>query len=169
VRRNTYNIFLLPDCTTNLYNLLSLAKPALPAHLFGALGECQMLKLAALFATGLAVIQCGLAERASKNDRPIAEIRGVRSDANARLLMLGLNEARAIDVPSDIREVLVGDLRTARVIVRTRRRFYIVGASVGRTSILFYDDEYRQIFALDISVSPQILLPELGSPPQQLT
>jgi Flp pilus assembly secretin CpaC len=127
-----------------------------------------MLKLAALFATGLAVIQCGLAERASKNDRPLAEIRGVRSDSNARLLMLGLNEAMAIDAPVDIREVFVGDLQTVGVVVRTLRRIYLVGVSVGRTNIVLYDDERRPILALEVSVLPEISLPELGVP-QQLT
>jgi Flp pilus assembly secretin CpaC len=131
-------------------------------------GECPMLKLTALFASALAVLQCALAERTSKNDGPVPEIRVVRDDANARLLMLGLSEAMAIDVPADIRKILVGDLQTVRVVVRTLRRVYLVGASVGRTNIVFYNDENRQILALEISVLPQIPPPGLGVP-EQLT
>ena len=124
------------------------------------LGECPMLKLTALFASALAVLQCALAERTSKNDAPVPEIRVVRDDANARLLMLGLSEAMAIDVPGDIRKILVGDLQTVKVVVRTLRRVHIVGASVGRTNIVFYDDHDRQILALDILVSPQMVFPQ---------
>jgi Flp pilus assembly secretin CpaC len=130
-------------------------------------GECPMLKLTALFASALAVLQFTLAER-SKNDAPVPEIRVVRDDANARLLMLGLSEAMAIDVPGDIRKILVGDVQTVRVVVRTLRRVYLVGASVGRTNIVFYNDENRQILALEISVLPQIPPPGLGVP-EQLT
>jgi Flp pilus assembly secretin CpaC len=119
-----------------------------------------MLKSVALLASAFAVFQYAFTERASKNDGPIPEIRVVRSDANARLLMLGSNEALAIDVPADIKEILVGDLETVRVVVRTLRRVHIVGASVGRTHIVFYDDHDRQILVLDVSVSPQMGLPQ---------
>jgi Flp pilus assembly secretin CpaC len=121
-----------------------------------------MLKLAALFAAALTVLQYALAERASKNDGPAPEIRVVRNDATARLLMLRLNEAMAIDVPADIQEILVADSETAGVVVRTLRRVHIVEASVGRTNVVFYDDHDRQILALDVSVSPQMVLRHRG-------
>ena len=123
-----------------------------------------MLKPVALFATTIAALHFVVAERPLTVEPPVAEIGVVGSDANARLLMIGLNETMAID----IKEVLVADLQTVRVVVRTVRRVLLVGASVGRTDIVFYDDESRQILALDISVLPQISLPEFGVP-QQLT
>jgi pilus assembly protein CpaC len=79
-----------------------------------------------------------------------------------------LRTALAIDVSADIRKILVGDLQTVRVVVRTLRRVYLVGASVGRTNIVFYNEENRQILALEISVLPQIPPPGLGVP-EQLT
>ena len=127
-----------------------------------------MLKPVALFATTIAALHFVVAERPLTVEPPVAEIRVVGSDANARLLMIGLNETRAIDSPAAIKEILVRDLQTVRVVVRTVRRVLLVGASVGRTDIVFYDDESRQILALDISVLPQISLPEFGVP-QQLT
>jgi Flp pilus assembly secretin CpaC len=128
----------------------------------------KMRKLAVLFASGFAALQCASAEQASINDRSIPEIRVVRSDAHAELLMLGLNEAIAIDSPADIKKILVGDLQTVRVVVRTARRVVLVGSSVGRTNIIFYDGNNRQILLLDVSVLPQITRPEL-SVPQQAT
>jgi pilus assembly protein CpaC len=82
--------------------------------------------------------------------------------------MLGLNEVTVIGVPIDIKEIFVGDLQTVTVVVRTVRSVFLVGASVGRTNIIFYDDNNRQILLLDVSVLPQITRPELGVP-QQLT
>jgi Flp pilus assembly secretin CpaC len=39
------------------------------------------------------------------------------------------------------------------VVVRTMRRIYIVGAVLGNTNVLFYDDDGGQIAALDVCVS----------------
>jgi pilus assembly protein CpaC len=83
-----------------------------------------------------------------------AETRVISSVANTRLLMLALNEAVAIDLPADIKEILVGDLQTVRVVVQTVRRVSLVGASVGQTNVVFYDDKRRQILALAVSVFP---------------
>jgi pilus assembly protein CpaC len=73
----------------------------------------------------------------------------------------------AIDLPTDIREVFVADSQTVRVVMRTLRRVYIVGAATGRTNIFFYGDDGRQVIALDISVSSQIPLPESRVPDWQ--
>jgi Flp pilus assembly secretin CpaC len=126
-----------------------------------------MLKLAALFATAIAALQCVVAERALKVEPRVAEMR-VISDANARLLKLGFNEAVAIDLPMDVKEMLIADPQMLRVILRTVRRVYIVGAVVGRTNIFFYTDDGRQVVALDVSVSetPQLPTPELRDVPK---
>jgi Flp pilus assembly secretin CpaC len=127
-----------------------------------------MLKLVALLATAIAAFHCVVAEGALKVEPHAAEIRVISKVANARLMMIGLNETVTIDLPADIKEILVGDLQTVRVVVRTVRRVLLVGASVGRTNIAVYDDKNRQMLALDISVLPQISVLELGAP-QQLT
>jgi Flp pilus assembly secretin CpaC len=122
-----------------------------------------MLKLAALFGTAIAALHCVLAEHALKIDWHVAEIRVVSSDANARQLKLGLNKAVAIDLPVDVKEVLLADSQTVRVVLRTVRRVYIVGVAVGRTNVFFYAEDGRQVVALDVSVSgtSQVLPPEL--------
>ena len=127
-----------------------------------------MLKLASLFATAIAALQCVLAEGASKIDWHGAEIRVVSSDANARQLQLGLNKAVRIDLPVNVKEVLLADLQTVKVALRTVRRVYIVGAAVGRTNVLFYAEDGRQVVALDVSVSEtsQVLPPELRDTPK---
>jgi Flp pilus assembly secretin CpaC len=96
-----------------------------------------MLKLAALFATAIAALQCVVAEQALKVEPRVAEMRVISSDANARLLKLGFNKAVAIDLTMDVKDMLIADPQTVRVILRTVRRVYIVGAAVGRTNIFF--------------------------------
>ena len=88
-------------------------------------------------------------------DRPllVQQLQVVSSDANARFLELGFNKSVAIDLPRDVREVLVADPKTVTVVVRTMRRVYITGAVMGNTNVFFYDDDGRQIAALDVCVS----------------
>ena len=86
-------------------------------------------------------------------DRHFADMRVVSSDANARQLKLGYKKAVVVDLPIDIKEVLVADPATVTVIVRTTRRVYITGVAFGRTNIFFFDNDGRQISALDVIVS----------------
>jgi hypothetical protein len=84
---------------------------------------------------------------------PLPPLQVISSDANARFLEIGIHKAVAIDLPRDIKEVLVADAKTLNVVVRTMRRVYIVGAALGNTNVFFYDDSGAQIAALDVCVS----------------
>ncbi len=110
-----------------------------------------MMKVA-ISAAAMAALQFMVAERALTIDQRTTDIRIVSSDANSRQLKLGFKKAVVIDLPVDIKEVLVADPGTVRVIVRTMRRVYIIGAALGKTNIFFYDEDGRQIVALDVWV-----------------
>ena len=86
-------------------------------------------------------------------------MRVISSDANARSLKLGFKKAVVIDLPMDIKEILVADPNTVKVVVRTLRRVYIIGAAVGRTNVFFYHDDGQQIVAFDVCVSEIAQLP----------
>src|SRR6185437_11798096 len=107
----------------------------------------------AISALMTAALQVFAAEPATKMDRHFADMRIFGSDANARQLKLGYKKAVVIDLPVDIKEVLVADPATVTVIVRTARRVYITGVAFGRTNIFFFDNDGRQISALDVIVS----------------
>jgi len=53
-----------------------------------------------------------------------------------------------IDFPTDIADALVADKGVANVIVRSKRRVYVIGLALGQTNIFFYDARRRQIEAL---------------------
>ena len=58
-----------------------------------------------------------------------------------------------IDLPREIKDVLVADPKIANAVVRSSRRAYIIGAAVGQTNIFFFDAEGQQIAAYDIAVT----------------
>jgi pilus assembly protein CpaC len=75
------------------------------------------------------------------------------SQLNARFLPLGIGKSIVIDLPRDIKDVLVADPKIANAVVRSAQRAYIIGAAVGQTNIVFFDATGQQIAAYDIAVT----------------
>jgi pilus assembly protein CpaC len=71
---------------------------------------------------------------------------------NARFLALGIGKSVVINLPRDIKDVLVADPKIANAVVRSAQRAYIIGAAVGQTNIVFFDSAGQQIAAYDIAV-----------------
>lgn len=78
---------------------------------------------------------------------PIADGQG-----NARFLSLGVGKSIVVDLPRDVKDVLVADPKIANAVVRSAQRAYIIGAAVGQTNIVFFDSAGQQIVAYDIAV-----------------
>ncbi len=72
---------------------------------------------------------------------------------NARFLPLGVGKSVVIDLPRDVKDVLVADPKIANAVVRSAQRAYIIGATVGQTNIIFFDSAGQQIAAYDIAVT----------------
>ncbi len=82
-----------------------------------------------------------------------AAANGPGNAMNARFLPLGIGKSVVIDLPRDIKDVLVADPKIANAVVRSAQRAYIIGAAVGQTNIVFFDSAGQQIAAYDIAVT----------------
>ncbi|WNV08642.1 type II and III secretion system protein family protein [Tardiphaga sp. 709] len=78
---------------------------------------------------------------------------GSAGPLNAKFLPLGIGKSIVIDLPRDIKDVLVADPKIANAVVRSAQRAYIIGATVGQTNIVFFDVTGQQIAAYDIAVT----------------
>src|SRR5260370_15199204 len=58
--------------------------------------------------------------------------------AKTRFLALGIGKSGIIDLPRDVKHVLVPDPKIANAVVRSAQRAYIIGAAVGVTNIVFF-------------------------------
>jgi pilus assembly protein CpaC len=76
----------------------------------------------------------------------------VDGQMNSRFLALGIGKSVVIDLPRDIKDVLVADPKIANAVIRSAQRAYIIGAAVGQTNIVFFDSAGQQIAAYDIAV-----------------
>jgi len=75
------------------------------------------------------------------------------SDVSSRFVPLGVGKSVVIDLPRDIKDVLVADPKIANAVVRSSRRAYMIGVTVGQTNIFFFDAGGRQIAGFDIAVT----------------
>ena len=84
---------------------------------------------------------------------PAQTIRVAASDIGSRAVTLGVSKSVVIDLPHDIKDVLVADPKIANAVVRSSRRAYIIGIAVGQTNVFFFDSSGKQIAGFDIAVT----------------
>jgi pilus assembly protein CpaC len=104
---------------------------------------------ALLFAAGLTPTAPAIA--ADARGTPVIQV--AASEATSRFVPLGIGKSVAIDLPADIKDVLVADPTIANAVVRSSRRVYMIGVKVGQTNIFFFDAEGKQIAGFDIAVT----------------
>lgn len=73
--------------------------------------------------------------------------------SGAQFLPLGIGKSIVIDLPREVKDVLVADPKIANAVVRSAQRAYIIGAAVGQTNIFFFDAEGQPIASYDIAVT----------------
>ena len=67
-------------------------------------------------------------------------------------LSLGVGKSSIIDLPRDVKDVLVADPKIANAVIRSPQRAYIIGSAVGQTNVVFFDADGQQIAAYDIAI-----------------
>ena len=69
-----------------------------------------------------------------------------------RFLPLGIGKSVVVDLPRDVKDVLVADPKIANAVIRSPQRAYIIGAGVGQTNVVFFDADGQQVSSYDIAV-----------------
>ena len=69
-----------------------------------------------------------------------------------RFLPLGIGKSVVVDLPRDVKDVLVADPKIANAVIRSPQRAYIIGAGVGQTNVVFFDADGGQVASYDIAV-----------------
>ena len=67
-------------------------------------------------------------------------------------LALGIGKSMVVDLPRDVKDLLVADPKIANAVIRSPQRAYIIGEAVGQTNVVFFDADGQQIAAYDIAV-----------------
>lgn len=78
------------------------------------------------------------------------------ADQTAATLELAKGKSAIVELPSDVRDLLVTSPTVADAVLRDRRRVYIVGLAEGVTDAAFFDDAGRRILSLSIKVAQPV-------------
>ncbi len=78
--------------------------------------------------------------------------------AGARVLDLPLGKSAIIELPVDVRDMLVTNPLVADALLRSPRRIYVLGMTSGATDAVFFDAAGRKILQLNIRVAQDISL-----------
>jgi pilus assembly protein CpaC len=116
------------------------------------MGKTPLIR-ATLLVTLYAGLGLGAAGFASAADQGSQAIQVAASDSASRFVPLGVGKSFVIDLPRDVKDVLVADPKIANAVVRSARRAYIIGSAVGQTNVFFFDHDGQQILGLDIAVT----------------
>ncbi len=81
---------------------------------------------------------------------PAAQI--AASDSGASFVPLGVGKSVVVDLPRDIKDVLVADPKIANAVIRSSRRAYLIGVGVGQTNVYFFDAEGQQIAGFELAI-----------------
>jgi pilus assembly protein CpaC len=111
----------------------------------------SMVRALSFSAVAALILNPALAPAVASDYRVTAPV-AADGQMNARFLALGIGKSIVIDLPRDIKDVLVADPKIANAVIRSAQRAYIIGAAVGQTNIVFFDSAGQQIAAYDIAV-----------------
>lgn len=117
-----------------------------------ALAKGALIRAALLTAMAGATLASVHMARAA-DPMPTQVIQIAASEATSRFVPLGIGKSVAIDLPTDIKDVLVADPTVANAVVRSSRRVYMIGVKIGQTNIFFFDADGKQIAGFDIAVT----------------
>jgi pilus assembly protein CpaC len=117
----------------------------------GAAGLAVLIAIVLIATSGL--VPQALAGNVAYSPPPTPTMHVVASDAESQSISLGVSKSVVIDLPRDIRDVLVADPKIANAVVRSSRRAYIIGTTVGQTNVFFFDADGKQIGGFDIAVT----------------
>jgi pilus assembly protein CpaC len=115
--------------------------------------QALMVRALSFSAVAALTLNPALSPVVASDYRAAVPVAAVDGQMNARFMALGIGKSIVIDLPRDIKDVLVADPKIANAVVRSAQRAYIIGAAVGQTNIVFFDSAGQQIAAYDIAVT----------------
>ncbi|MEM1289392.1 MAG: type II and III secretion system protein family protein [Pseudomonadota bacterium] len=109
------------------------------------------------------IAYCALAVTLVLAALPVEKPQAAGSDAltissfgQARTISLGINKSIVVQLPADVRDVLVSNPEVADAVVRSSRRVFVIGVAAGDTNIFLFDGADRQIAVLNLTVQRDV-------------
>jgi len=102
----------------------------------------------------IAIVWLGTRQASIAGNAPaMKSIQIAASDVGSHSVALGVSKSLVIDLPRDVKDVLVADPKIANTVMRSSRRAYIIGIKEGQTNVFFFDADGNQMAGFDIAVT----------------
>lgn len=70
----------------------------------------------------------------------------------ARQITLGLNKSMIVELPHEVRDVMVSNPEKIDAVLQTSTRAYLIGRQAGEANILFIDKDGKQVATLEVTI-----------------
>lgn len=78
---------------------------------------------------------------------------GSASELSGRVVRLALNKSLVVNLPEDVKDVMVANPAVADAVVRTNRKIYLIGVSAGETNVFLFGEGGRQLAQFELVVA----------------
>ena len=85
----------------------------------------------------------------------ISEVEGL---PQTRTVRIGKNKSMLIEMPRDLRDVMVSAPEIVDAVVQTSNRVHLIGKKIGQSNAFFFDSNGEQILTLEVSVEQDTLV-----------
>ncbi|WP_181704643.1 type II and III secretion system protein family protein [Chthonobacter rhizosphaerae] len=75
------------------------------------------------------------------------------AELSGRVIHLAIDKSMVIELPEDVRDVLVSNPQVADAVVRSARKIYLIGMKAGEANIFLFGDGNRQLAQFELVVS----------------
>jgi len=76
---------------------------------------------------------------------------GETANGTARQITLGLNKSMIVELPREVREVVVSNPEQIDAVLQTSTRAYLIGKKTGEANVIFVDKDGRQVVTLEVT------------------
>ena len=109
--------------------------------------------LALAIGTSVAITtQLPLPAQAEPGHRSFLKIPASAGHQATRSVTIGLNKSMVLELPRDVRDVLVSDPKKLDAVVNSSRRAYLIGVEVGQANAFFFDKNGERILTLEVRI-----------------
>jgi pilus assembly protein CpaC len=77
-------------------------------------------------------------------------------DVSGANLVLPLNKTVGVDLPTEIRDVIIGNPDIADIVVRSQKQIFLIGKKTGDTNVFFTDANGNLVRKIDVVVQPDV-------------
>ena len=114
--------------------------------------RAKRLLVALNLAAGMLLGATPVLAQASSGESGAIRVNLSTQGATAQNISIPRGKSAIIELPVDVRDVLVTDPKVADAVLRSPRRIYVLGVATGQTDAVFFDAAGRRILSLNIRV-----------------